>query len=39
MKIYVSPKIEVITIEVENGFEGSKSNDNGGISVPGWEIV
>lgn len=39
MKIYVSPQIEVLTVQVEVEFNGSSNNDNGGTSIPGWEII
>lgn len=37
--MYVSPQIEVLTARVEVGFNESSNNDNGGTSIPGWEII
>lgn len=35
---YVSPKVEIILIEVEKGFK-STGGDDGGTSLPDWEII
>jgi len=36
--VYSSPIVEIITISVERGFEGS-GNEDGGISAPDWGII
>jgi len=34
---YESPILEIIEVEVEQGFNGS--GNDGGMSLPGWEII
>lgn len=35
---YESPTLELIEVQVEQGFNGS-GNGDGGMSLPGWEII
>ena len=37
MEYYESPIVEVIEVEVEQGF--ASSENDGGMSLPGWEII
>ncbi len=37
INIYISPELEVLEVLVEQGFEGS--DDEGGMGLPGWNII
>lgn len=37
IKDYEAPELCLLTIEVEAGFAGSENE--GGIGLPGWEII
>lgn len=37
MENYEMPLVEIIEIKVEHGFEAS--GNDGGMSLPGWEII
>ena len=41
LKDYVAPLLEVVEVKVESGFRdsGNENGNDGGITLPDWEII
>jgi len=38
-KFYVPPTLNLLYVDVELGYAGSGNDDEGGMGLPGWEII